>query len=128
MDIKMIKTPTYHVFDLYKYHQDAELIDSYGDEITHVTYTVSKKDGKVTVSLCNYDLTETREITLSRKEGEFVVLEAEYLTADVMDAHNTFEEPEAVSIQPFTRYKTDKNSLIVTLPPMSVASIIIKEN
>ncbi len=25
---KMIKTPTYHVFDMYKYHQDADLLDS----------------------------------------------------------------------------------------------------
>ena len=26
---KMIKTPTYHVFNMYKYHQDGELLDSY---------------------------------------------------------------------------------------------------
>ncbi|MGN1188361.1 MAG: alpha-N-arabinofuranosidase, partial [Lachnospiraceae bacterium] len=26
---KMIKTPTYHVFNMYKYHQDAELLDSF---------------------------------------------------------------------------------------------------
>ena len=25
---KIVKTPTYHVFDIYKYHQDAELIFS----------------------------------------------------------------------------------------------------
>ncbi|MCF2647785.1 alpha-N-arabinofuranosidase [Niallia circulans] len=125
---KMIKTPTYHVFDLYKHHQDAELVDSYGDETNHVTYTASKKDGKVAISLCNYDVTETREITLSRKNGEFVVLKAEYITADVMDAHNTFEEPEVVAKKEFTSYLVDKETLKVTLPPMSVASILTKEN
>lgn len=125
---KMIKTPTYHVFDLYKHHQDAELVDSYGDETNHVTYTASKKDGKVAISLCNYDVTETREITLSRKNGEFVVLKAEYITADVMDAHNTFEEPDVVAKKEFTSYLVDKETLKVTLPPMSVASIITKEN
>ncbi|CAI9388120.1 MULTISPECIES: alpha-N-arabinofuranosidase [unclassified Bacillus (in: firmicutes)] len=125
---KMIKTPTYHVFDLYKHHQDAELVDSYGDETNHVTYTASKKDGKVAISLCNYDVTETREITLSRKNGEFVVLKAEYITADVMDAHNTFEEPEIVAKKEFTSYLVDKETLKVTLPPMSVASILTKEN
>ena len=26
---KMIKTPTYHVFYMYKHHQDAELLDSF---------------------------------------------------------------------------------------------------
>ncbi|MGO5013404.1 alpha-N-arabinofuranosidase [Niallia sp. Sow4_A1] len=125
---KMIKTPTYHVFDLYKHHQDAELVDSYGDETNHVTYTASKKDGKVAISLCNYDVTETREITLSRKNGEFVVLKAEYITADVMDAHNTFEEPDVVAKKEFTSYLVDKETLKVTLPPMSVASILTKEN
>ncbi|MGN8842711.1 alpha-N-arabinofuranosidase [Niallia sp. HCP3S3_B10] len=125
---KMIKTPTYHVFDLYKHHQDAALVDSYGDETNHVTYTASKKDGKVAISLCNYDVTETREITLSRKNGEFVVLKAEYITADVMDAHNTFEEPDVVAKKEFTSYLVDKETLKVTLPPMSVASILTKEN
>ncbi|MCM3362323.1 alpha-N-arabinofuranosidase [Niallia sp. MER TA 168] len=125
---KMIKTPTYHVFDLYKHHQDAELVDSYGDETNHVTYTASKKDGKVAISLCNYDVTETREITLSRKNGEFVVLKAEYITADVMDAHNTFEEPDVVAKKEFTSYKVEKDTLKVTLSPMSVASIVTKEN
>ncbi|MEQ2466283.1 alpha-N-arabinofuranosidase [Niallia hominis] len=125
---KMIKTPTYHVFDLYKHHQDAELVDSYGDETNHVTYTASKKDGKVAISLCNYDVTETREITLSRKNGEFVVLKAEYITADVMDAHNTFEQPDVVAKKEFTSYKVEKDTLKVTLSPMSVASIVTKEN
>lgn len=125
---KMIKTPTYHVFDLYKNHQDAELVDSYGDESNHVTYTASKKDGKLTVSLCNYDLTETREITLSRKKGEFVVVEAEYITADTMDAHNTFEQPDVVAKKEFTSYIVEKDTLKVTLSPMSVASIVTKGN
>ena len=30
----MIKTPTYHVFNMYKYHQDAMLVDSHIDTET----------------------------------------------------------------------------------------------
>lgn len=125
---KMIKTPTYHVFDLYKNHQDAELVDSYGNAEEHVTYTASKKDGKLTVSLANYDLTETREITLSKNTGEFTVLEAAYITADSMNAHNTFEQPEVISTKEFTSYVANQGTLKVTLPPMSVASIVTKED
>ncbi len=29
---KMVKTPTYHVFHMYKYHQGAQLLDSFLDE------------------------------------------------------------------------------------------------
>ncbi|HWJ76682.1 MAG TPA: alpha-N-arabinofuranosidase [Niallia sp.] len=125
---KMIKTPTYHVFDLYKNHQDAELVDAYGDTEDHVTYTASKKDGNVTVTLCNYDVSESREITLTRNNGEFTVVEAAYITADVMNAHNSFEQPDVITKKEFTSYAVDKGTLKVTLPPMSVASIVTKEN
>ena len=33
---KMIKTPTYHVFDMYKYHQDADLVESYIDGVEQI--------------------------------------------------------------------------------------------
>ena len=40
---EMIKTPTYHVFDLYKNHQDATLVDADGVISGTTSYTVSKK-------------------------------------------------------------------------------------
>lgn len=40
---QMVKTPSYHVFDLYKVHQDAETIDSHGTSSDTITYTISKK-------------------------------------------------------------------------------------
>ena len=40
---KMVKTPSYHVFDLYKVHQDADVVASYGDESDTLSYTVSRK-------------------------------------------------------------------------------------
>lgn len=123
---KMIKTPTYHVFDLYKYHQDAELIDTYGDTKDHIDYTVSKKDEQIAISICNHSLDSKEAIDFNLPEYTFNSAEAWILSADKMDAHNTFEDPDAVSKKIFDDYSINDKHLSVTLPPMSVATILIK--
>lgn len=120
---KIVKTPTYHVFDLYQDHMEAQLVDSYGDVEEHVSYTASKKDGKVTISICNYDLEATRDLTFT---GPSSVVKAEFITADTMDAHNTFENPSVVEKREFAGYEATENGLKVSLPPMSVATIVLE--
>lgn len=123
---KMIKTPTYHVFDLYKYHHDAEFVDTYGEVIKHLDYTVSKKDGNLALSISNYDLKETTETTFDFRDFKVNESEAWILSGDKMDAHNTFEDPEAVTKKAFDGYKVEEGSVTVTLPPMSVTTILLK--
>ena len=70
----MILTPTYHVFDMYKVHQDAErLATNYsgadyemdGEKIPQVSVTASKdQDGKIHVSLCNVSHAEQSDVTI----------------------------------------------------------------
>lgn len=48
---KMVLTPTYHVFDLYKNHQDAEAIEIYGDHPETIPCTASHKNGLTTLSI-----------------------------------------------------------------------------
>src|SRR5690606_26062134 len=62
---KMIKTPTYHVFDMYKVHQDADAVDLYiesepyqfeDESIPQVTASASRNaEGQLHISLCNLD-------------------------------------------------------------------------
>lgn len=123
---KMVKTPSYHVFDLYKVHQDADVVASYGDESDTLSYTVSKKDGMISISLCNYSLTDTQTLDVA---GEFddTIAEARYITADKMDEHNDFEHPENITIKDFDGAKLVDGQLSITIPPMSVATIRIPE-
>lgn len=125
---EMIKTPTYHVFDLYKNHQDATLVDADGVISGTTSYTVSKKDGVMTASFCNYSLTDTETITLSRVDGDIRETAAEGIFGNSTDDHNSFENPEAVAKQTFTDFAVDGNELTITLPPMSVVSVYAKEN
>ena len=48
------------------------------------------------------------------------------LTADEVDAHNTFEQPDNVKPVEFTDYKLENSTIQVTLPPMSVVLFAVK--
>ncbi|MCC5895723.1 MAG: alpha-N-arabinofuranosidase [Alkalibacterium sp.] len=123
---KMIKTPTYHVFDLYKYHQDAELVDTYGESKTFVDYTVSKKDGNLAISICNYSVDTSESLSFDLNEFTHTSAEGWIVAGDVMDAHNSFDDTDKVAKKAFKDYNLEDRHLSVTLPPMSVATVLIK--
>lgn len=80
----------------------------------------------MTLSFCNYAVDESDEVTL---DLGFPIknVNAEILVSEELDAHNTFEEPERVTVEAFKTYKVDGETLIITLPPKSVVSIYVKE-
>lgn len=131
----MVKTPTYHVFHMYRHHQGAALLDStlinaketgVGEwKVPEVTESVSEnQDGIITVTLNNLSVTDSQEIevVLSDYQGSYKVIEANIVSGD-MKAHNTFEEPERVVERKFTDYKVEGNKITVTLPPCSVTEL-----
>lgn len=132
---KMILTPTYHVFDMYKVHQDAELLDlsldagSYkqdGSEIPAVTATASRDaQGKIHLSFCNlqHHAEAQVEIDVRGMNGGSLSITGSALTGDRMDAHNTFAQPDAVKPQPFDSFRLDGGKLTVNLPAMSVTTL-----
>jgi alpha-N-arabinofuranosidase len=74
---KMILTPTYHVLNLYKAHQDAKLIPLQiespeyklnGESLKAVSASASEKDGVVTISLVNIDAKNTVETSINLKD------------------------------------------------------------
>ncbi len=126
---RMVKTPTYHVFDMYKEHQDAMLADSFIDDksgLPDISQSVSVKDGKMHITISNASLTEEKEINAEISGFDFNKVSAEILTEDV-HAHNTFDIPNKVEVKTFTNVKMSENTLKFTLPPCSVVAIEIKK-
>lgn len=133
---KMIKTPTYHVFHMYKYHQDADLVESYiegqkevgEDEIRvpslHESVSVSA-DGTVNLTLNNLSVTEESEVEVSFAELKPSSVTASILT-EKMDAYNTFEEPERVKEVEFTNYEITENGVKFSVPASSVVLLRIR--
>ncbi|QSF46477.1 alpha-N-arabinofuranosidase [Paenibacillus tianjinensis] len=135
---KMILTPTYHVFNMYKVHQDAELLDlalesgTYsfeGREIPEVSASASvNSEGVIHVSLCNLNHAAAAKLPLELRglAGQAAEVTGTTLAGTTVDAHNTFSEPEAVVPQPFTAFQLEDGVLSLELPPMSVTVLEIK--
>ena len=121
----MIKTPTYHVFDLYKNHQDGERIDSYGDESETISYTISKKSNQLTISICNFSITESKELFFTGS-SDMKLVEAKFIAAKVMDAHNDFDHPETISVEEFQEVTIVNETIQTIVPPMSVVTIVVE--
>ena len=134
---KMILTPTYHVFDLYKVHQDAELLSCamvtdqycYGEEsLDQVSATVSKDAaGMIHMTLCNIDPNNCADVTCHIADfPNMQAAEALVLTAPAMNSMNTFEEPEAVKPEAFTGYEVEGDTVKIHMPSKSVVRISLK--
>ena len=134
---QMIKTPTYHVFHMYRHHQGAQLLASELSDVSEigvdewkvpaVNESVSRKDGIITITLNNLSATEENrlEIILTEKNA-YELVEANIVTADDVHTHNTFEAPENLTETKFTALQINGNHLTVTLPAASVVEIRIK--
>ncbi|MGN8646659.1 alpha-N-arabinofuranosidase [Gracilibacillus sp. HCP3S3_G5_1] len=133
---KMILTPTYHVFEMYKVHQDAERVDidvqaplkKFGDkEIPQITASASKdKDGTINVTLCNVDRDDEAELTLDLRGSNLSDITGRVLTANELDAHNTFDNPDNVKPVNYTDFQVDGTQLTLTLPARSVVAVSLK--
>ena len=132
---KMIKTPTYHVFHMYRHHQGATLLNStltgvgetgIGEwKVPEVTESVSEDaEHIITVTLNNLSADEEKEIeiVIAGDEHVYSVKEAKVVSAE-MHAHNTFDAPELVKEEGFTAYKKCGNGIKVMLPPCSVVEL-----
>jgi len=133
---KMILTPTYHVFNMYKVHQDAELLPLHiksaeyvykDDKIPQISATSSiSNDGKIHISLCNLSPKDAANVECELRGELKTKVTGVILTADEMNAHNTFENPERVVPIPFNEINIVKNNLKISLPAMSVVTLEIE--
>jgi len=133
---KMIVTLTYHVFDMYKVHQDAKLLSldftsslySYGDEsIPQVSASASEDDlGRIHISLCNLDPGSVADIRCELRGTRRTRVSGTILTSSEMNAHNTFDEPDAIKPAAFNDATLVDNVLDVKLPSKSVVVLTLE--
>lgn len=133
-DDKMVLTPTYYVFKMYKVHQNAtflplevncEVIDVRDHrKLPLVSATASRdKDGKVHISLSNVDLKNEQEISIHLSNISAGQVQGEILTSANIADYNSFEQPDVVKPAPFKDAKISKGMLKVTLPPKSIVTL-----
>ena len=133
---KMLLTPSYHVFDMYKIHHDAILLpievecENYRmgeDSIPSLSVSASKsQDGKLHVTLCNLNPNQEEHISCELRGFNISGISGGAITADSLNTFNTFEKPNNVVPIPFeclTLY--DPNLLTMEIPTKSIVCLDI---
>jgi len=127
---KMLLTPTYHVMKMYTVHHDATLIPlafvspQYifdNQELPAVSASASRNAaGEVHVSLVNIDSKTAHAIEIDLSGYGLAQVSGEILTAESLQAHNTFEAPQTVRTTTFRDFKLNQGKVSLSLPPFSV--------
>lgn len=135
---KMIKTPTYHVMHMYRYHQGADLLSSalsgveeigIGEwKVPKLTESVSVDEkGVITITMNNLSMEAAEEVEIQFANEGCKVLEAAIVTDKDVHSHNTFENPDAVVEKAFADYQLNAKGLKVTMPANSVVAIRVEK-
>jgi len=126
--VKMVLTPTYHVFDMYQPFMGAVPYSAkvagpeYTKGIAMVDVSAARgKDGKVYLALVNTDPNKPAHI-VTNLTG---TAKGRILTGPAMDTHNTFAAPNTIHPAAFSG-TSDGGKLAVDLPPKSVAVLAVE--
>lgn len=132
---KMIKTPTYHVFDLFQHHQNGTLVDTCLEtaqvgtadwQVPQISQSVSKdENGTLHLTLANASNTEaaTLEVHLFGTTARTVT--GRMLHGE-MHQRNTFDAPETVTLEALPAIAMGEGGFTVTLPPCTVAHVQVQ--
>lgn len=121
---KLVKTPTYYVFKMFVDHQDAEAMDTVDELADTTSASVSKEADGYFVSLCNYGLDASDEVTIAL-DSTVTTVAGEVLAGATMDQHNDFENPNALQPVPFTATH-GPSTVTASVPPMSVVTLHVQ--
>lgn len=131
---KMLKTPTYHVFEMFADHQDNTLVESYvdtgyiGDDRSSVPEVVESaslnENGDLIITLCNVSLDKEQTLDITIEGMIPDKIKGELLKGE-MNAMNTFEAQDQVSKTEFLDFSVEGNNLQVTLPRCSVLKMVL---
>ena len=120
-----IETPTFHVFDMFKTHQNGTAIKTVAENNdaldARVSVSASVKDGVMTVTLANCNCAEDVEVSLNLLGGSYAgKATVTTLKGDAMNSHNTFEAPNAVAPTEVSDVVLDS---AITVPAAGVVSV-----
>jgi len=127
---KMLVTPTFHVFEMFTAHHDANLLPT---DLTCADYTFESNKipglsasasrdqaGRIHVTLCNLNPNSAAELTCELSGAKVQKIAGRILMADDMRAHNTFDQTERVKPASFTDAKLIGGGFTTKLPAKSV--------
>jgi alpha-N-arabinofuranosidase len=133
---KILLTPTYHVMEMYKVHQDAKWLPltiksndyKLGNQSLPALSVSASKDslGRTHISLTNIHATEAQEINIDLQGAQFKNVSGRILTSAKLQDYNSFEQPNKIVPAQFKGANIKGTSLSVKVPPFSVVVLELK--
>ncbi|WP_243348341.1 alpha-N-arabinofuranosidase [Parabacteroides sp. FAFU027] len=136
-DEKMLLTPTYYVFDMYKVHQDATMLpmtvncgtyNRMDRRLSSISSTASiDKDGAIHITLVNIDPDNGIELTCDVQGTKTTkITDGQIITGKEVQSYNTFDNPNRVKLDKFKDASYKNGTLKVKLPAKSLVTIELK--
>ena len=133
---KMILTPTYHVFDLYKVHHDAKLLPvkffspdyTLGEQKLPALNVSASQDstGVIHITLVNIDPNKSITLSTTLNQVKWTTVTGQVLTSAKITDINTFDKPDTVMPVKFDGAKRVGDILNIVLPSKSVVLLTIR--
>ncbi len=130
-----IRTPTYHVFDMFKGHQDATRLplllqgQDYafeGRTIPQISASASRSHkGEILITICNLNPGQGVDLRCELDGIKAARVTGQVLTARSIHAFNSFESPDTIVPAPFDGIGLNGDNLTISLPAMSVVALTV---
>ncbi len=133
---QFLLTPTYHVFDMYKVHMDAQYLPIHfqspdytfdGKKIPSVNISASKDSSNVIhISLVNIDPIKSQSLSINLYDLPYSAVSGTILSSPNVTDFNDFDNKTKINIKPFSGAKKEMNKLAMTLPAKSIVMLELK--
>ena len=133
---KMVLTPTYHVFEMFKPFQDATVLPIelkspwYNKEQWTVpaisASAVRDTQGAVHVALANVDPARSMTVTMTLDGVTATSATGRVLTGPAINSINSFDQPNTVVPAAFTGASVSGGTLTVAMPPHAVVMLDVR--
>ena len=133
---QIVLTPTYHVFDMYKVHQEAKLLPvqfvspdyvNGKDKIPALNISASQDSlGVVHITLVNLDPNHAINLRSNLQTINWTKVTGSILTSTAVTDINSFENPTNIKPTNFTGAKKEAGELVLSIPSKSVVMLTLQ--
>jgi alpha-N-arabinofuranosidase len=134
---KMVLTPSYHVFDLFKDHQDGTLLPSSadvpaynfgGEALPGLSASASKnKDGDIIITLVNPDPDAGIDLAIDIRPLKIKNIKGKVLSAKTMQDYNDFTDGNKVRPENYSGAEIRDGAIRANVPSKSVILLVCSE-
>ena len=133
---KMLLTPTYHVFEMYRVHHDATLLpvsfnspdyEYDGRTLAMISTSASRSaDGSINLSIVNIDPNKGADVTIELRGTDADAISGRIVTGERINSYNTFEDRDRVKPSEFKDASLKRGKIQARIPAKSIVVLKIK--